>query len=117
MGTIAAVERPHTGRWFEELTPGLVIQHAIRRTITEADNVMFTSMFFPSGVLSYRYWCGNFEYGVRSYRSSGGWPLSDILGHSAGEVSNTSPQSRRYPIASSGFRIASRIRVGRNEFL
>lgn len=36
--------RPHTGRWFEDLTPGLVIHHAIRRTITESDNVMFTSM-------------------------------------------------------------------------
>jgi acyl dehydratase len=38
------VERPHTGKWFEELEPGLVIQHAIRRTITEADNVLFTSV-------------------------------------------------------------------------
>ncbi len=37
-------DRPHSGRWFEELTPGLVIHHAIRRTITEADNVLFTSM-------------------------------------------------------------------------
>jgi acyl dehydratase len=36
--------RPHTGRWLEELTRGLVIQHAIRRTITEADNVLFTSI-------------------------------------------------------------------------
>ena len=36
--------RPHTGKWLEELTPGLVIQHAIRRTITEADNVLFTSI-------------------------------------------------------------------------
>jgi acyl dehydratase len=36
--------RPHTGKWFEELTPGTVIQHAIRRTITEADNVLFTSI-------------------------------------------------------------------------
>ena len=36
--------RPHTGKWFEDLTPGLVIHHAIRRTITESDNVMFTSM-------------------------------------------------------------------------
>lgn len=40
----ASGERPHTGRWFEELTPGLVIPHAIRRTITEADNVLFTSI-------------------------------------------------------------------------
>lgn len=38
------MERPHTGKWFEELTPGLVIHHAIRRTITEADNVLFTSI-------------------------------------------------------------------------
>lgn len=36
--------RPHTGKWFEELTPGLVIPHAIRRTITESDNVAFTTM-------------------------------------------------------------------------
>ena len=33
-----------TGKWFEELTEGLVIPHAIRRTITEADNVQFTTM-------------------------------------------------------------------------
>ena len=36
--------RPHRGLWFEELEPGTVVQHAIRRTLTEADNVMFTSM-------------------------------------------------------------------------
>ena len=36
--------RPHTGKWFEELTPGLVIPHAIRRTLTESDNVSFTTM-------------------------------------------------------------------------
>jgi acyl dehydratase len=36
--------RRHTGKWFEQLTPGLVIPHAIRRTITEADNVLFTSI-------------------------------------------------------------------------
>lgn len=37
-------ERPRGGLWFEELEPGLVIQHAIRRTLTESDNVMFTAM-------------------------------------------------------------------------
>lgn len=30
------------GMWFEELIPGLVVQHAITRTITESDNVHFT---------------------------------------------------------------------------
>lgn len=32
------------GRWFEELTPGLRIEHAVRRTVTETDNVLFTTM-------------------------------------------------------------------------
>ena len=36
--------RPHTGKWLEELNPGLVIPHAIRRTLTESDNVQFTTM-------------------------------------------------------------------------
>jgi len=36
--------RPVSGMWLEELEPGVVVQHAIRRTLTEADNVMFTSM-------------------------------------------------------------------------
>ena len=32
------------GRWFEDLTPGLVIDHAVTRTITEADNTFFSVM-------------------------------------------------------------------------
>ena len=36
-------DRPVSGKWFEELTEGLVIQHVIRRTITEADNVGLTA--------------------------------------------------------------------------
>lgn len=36
--------RPHRGLWFEELEPGTVVQHAIRRTLTESDNVTFTTM-------------------------------------------------------------------------
>ncbi|HEY8527565.1 MAG TPA: MaoC family dehydratase [Acidimicrobiales bacterium] len=37
-------DRPAMGRWFEDLTPGLVIDHAITRTITEADNTLFSVM-------------------------------------------------------------------------
>lgn len=37
-------DRPHGGRWFEELMPGQIIAHRLRRTVTEADNVMFTTM-------------------------------------------------------------------------
>ena len=36
--------RPVTGRWFEELSVGTVVVHAVRRTVTETDNVLFTTM-------------------------------------------------------------------------
>ncbi|HEY2204936.1 MAG TPA: MaoC family dehydratase [Pseudonocardia sp.] len=36
--------RPVTGRWFEDLPMGTVVQHATRRTVTETDNVLFTTM-------------------------------------------------------------------------
>ena len=32
------------GLWFEQLEPGLVVEHATRRTVTETDNVLFTTM-------------------------------------------------------------------------
>jgi len=33
-----------SGRWFEQLEPGLKVQHATTRTVTETDNVLFTTM-------------------------------------------------------------------------
>jgi acyl dehydratase len=36
--------RSVSGRWFEELTVGTVVHHAVRRTVTETDNVLFTTM-------------------------------------------------------------------------
>ncbi|MBB5232777.1 MaoC family dehydratase [Deinococcus budaensis] len=32
------------GRYFEELPPGTVIRHRVTRTLTEADNVLFTTL-------------------------------------------------------------------------
>jgi acyl dehydratase len=32
------------GLYYEELEPGLVIEHATRRTVTETDNILFCSM-------------------------------------------------------------------------
>ncbi|MDV6373939.1 MaoC family dehydratase [Deinococcus arenicola] len=37
------LNRPQ-GRYFEELTPGTVIRHRVTRTLTEADNVLFTTL-------------------------------------------------------------------------
>jgi len=35
---------PYHGKWFDELTEGLVIPHALTRTVTETDNVLFTTL-------------------------------------------------------------------------
>jgi acyl dehydratase len=32
------------GLWFEQLEPGLRVRHAVTRTVTETDNVLFTTM-------------------------------------------------------------------------
>jgi len=51
------VEQPHHGRWFEELTVGTIVPHAITRTVTETDNIIFTTMTMnPAQVhLDYEY--------------------------------------------------------------
>jgi acyl dehydratase len=33
-----------TGLWFEQLEPGLQVEHATTRTVTETDNILFTTM-------------------------------------------------------------------------
>jgi acyl dehydratase len=38
------VDIPHHGRWFEDLPVGLVVPHALTRTVTETDNIIFTTM-------------------------------------------------------------------------
>ena len=38
------MRRATSGKWFEELVPGSVIDHAITRTVTEADNTFFTAL-------------------------------------------------------------------------
>jgi acyl dehydratase len=41
---VSADDRPVSGRWFEELEVGMVVRHVTRRTVTETDNVLFTTM-------------------------------------------------------------------------
>jgi len=36
--------RPVSGKWFEQLPVGTVVEHATTRTVTETDNVLFTTM-------------------------------------------------------------------------
>lgn len=37
-------EGPIHGKWLEELTEGMVIRHALTRTVSETDNLLFTTM-------------------------------------------------------------------------
>ena len=39
------------GKWFEELEVGQVFRHDIRRTVTETDNILFTTMTHNSAQL------------------------------------------------------------------
>jgi hypothetical protein len=48
-GRVDASGRPVSGRWFEELTVGLVIQHVIRRTVTSSDNVALSKYLGVEG--------------------------------------------------------------------
>ena len=58
------VEHPHHGRWFEDLTVGTIVPHAVTRTVTETDNIIFTTMTMnPAQVhLDYEYAAGT-EFG------------------------------------------------------
>merc|ERR1712176_967971 len=44
MSVASQVKVPHHGKWFEELAEGLVIYHGRTRTVTEVDNILFTTL-------------------------------------------------------------------------
>ncbi len=44
MSTPPGTPRPVSGRWFEDLPVGTTVEHVTRRTATETDNVLFTTM-------------------------------------------------------------------------
>ncbi len=74
------------GLWFDEMTVGTVIQHPIRRTITEADNVFFSAMTHnPAALhLDEEYCRTQTEYGQRLVNSC--LTLSFMVGISVGET-------------------------------
>lgn len=59
------------GKWFDELEVGQVFKHAIRRTITETDNVLFSTMTHnPAQLHLDEDYCKNeTEYGQRIVNS------------------------------------------------
>src|SRR5262249_102466 len=55
------VAQPHPGRWFEDLAPGTGGAQGVRRTVTETDNVVFTTMTMNAAPLHLDY-----EYAART---------------------------------------------------
>ena len=74
------------GLWFDELQVGQVFKHPIRRTITEMDNVLFTTMTHNPALLHLdeEYCRTETEFGQRIVNS--GFTLGLMVGISVGDT-------------------------------
>jgi acyl dehydratase len=74
------------GQFYEQLDPGTVFQHAIRRTVTEMDNVLFTALTHnPAQLhLDEEYCREHTEYGQRIVNSA--FTLGLVVGISVGDT-------------------------------
>jgi acyl dehydratase len=74
------------GLWFEELTPGLKIEHALRRTVSEMDNVLFSTLTMnPQPLHLDEEFCKETEFGTRVV--NGLFTLSLVIGLTVTDVS------------------------------
>lgn len=74
------------GLYYEELEPGRVFEHAIRRTVTEMDNVLFSSLTHnPAALhLDEEYSREHTEFGTRIVNSA--FTLGLVVGISVGDT-------------------------------
>ena len=80
-------ERPVMGRWFEDLEPGLVIDHAITRTVTESDTTTFSVMTMnPAALHLDEAYAATTEFGTRIVNSL--FTLSLLIGLSVYETTH-----------------------------
>jgi acyl dehydratase len=96
-------DRPVGGRWFEELTPGLVINHVVSRTITESDNTLFSTMTMnPQPLHLDESFAEQTEFGTRVVNSM--FTLSLLIGLTVYEttlgttVANLGFEDIRFPL-------------------
>jgi acyl dehydratase len=77
----------HMGRWFEDLTPGLVIDHAVTRTVTESDNTLFSVLTMnPQPLHLDESFAATTEFGTRLVNSL--FTLSLLIGLSVFETTH-----------------------------
>lgn len=73
------------GLWFDELEVGQVFQHAIRRTLTETDNILFTAMTHnPAQLHLDEEYMKETEFGQRLVNSA--FTLGLMVGISVGDT-------------------------------
>lgn len=74
------------GLWYEELVPGLEISHPVRRTITEMDNVLFSTLTMNHQPLHLdEEFAKDTQFGTRVV--NGLFTLSLVIGLSVNEIS------------------------------
>ena len=91
------------GKWFDELEVGQVFKHALRRTLTETDNLMFSAMTHnPAQLHLDAEYCKNeTEFGERLVNSY--FTLGLMVGISVGDttlgtaVANLGTDDVRFP--------------------
>lgn len=92
-----------SGKWFDELEVGQVFKHALRRTLTETDNLMFSAMTHnPAQLHLDAEYCKNeTEFGQRLVNSY--FTLGLMVGISVGDttlgtaVANLGTDEVRFP--------------------
>ena len=90
------------GLWFEEFQPDTVYRHRPGRTISEADNILFTTMTMNSQPLHLdEQWSSGTEFGTRLVNSM--LTMATVVGLSTGQltlgtiVANLSIDGARFP--------------------
>jgi acyl dehydratase len=74
------------GLWFEELVPDLELEHEIRRTVTETDNLLFSTLTMnPQPLHLDEEFASGTEFGTRVV--NGLFTLSLVIGLSVSDIS------------------------------